>query len=334
VRITELASLLLEGGNIFKSADGAVLTQRINKSDIKPTIQWLEQVTGLPLLDNTLGSVGKKESSGDLDIAIDQNVVSKDELVLKLGLWAKSQKLDPKDWIKKSGISVHFKAPINGDSNQGFTQVDFMFGDDINHMKFGLYSAGDKSKFSGADRNLLMSSIAKSMPGDYKYSWQKGLIERSTGNTITKNPDLIAQILLGGKNYNGSNLDSVESIMSALRSNQDRLKLLSDLANSLLSADNKKPADIRADADEADRIHKLMSAEPINEAKTDDHRDFEVRMVSADKKTLAVAIKAASRSLAQIAALNYVNNDKGHNKYGPWEVTDVVGPYPRYTKNQ
>lgn len=260
MRVIELASLLLEGGNIFKNVDGTVLTQRINRSDIKPTIQWLEQITGLPLLGNTLGSVGKKESSGDLDIAVDQNAVSKDELIKRLAKWVKSQGNDPKDWVKKSGISVHFKTPINGDTNQGLTQTDFMFGDDINHMKFGLHSAGDQSKFSGADRNLLMSSIAKSMPGDYKYSWQKGLIERSTGNLITKNPDLIAQILLGDKNYSKTDLESVESIMEALRGDQSRLKLLSDLANSLLSAENKKPGDIRTDAEEADRIHKIMSA--------------------------------------------------------------------------
>ena len=61
--------MIAEGGNIFKDAEGKPLTDRINKADIAPTIKWMEQITGLPLLSNTLGSVGKKESSGDLDIA-------------------------------------------------------------------------------------------------------------------------------------------------------------------------------------------------------------------------------------------------------------------------
>lgn len=37
-----------EGGNIFKDASGRALTQRINQTDVKTTIAWLEQLTGLP----------------------------------------------------------------------------------------------------------------------------------------------------------------------------------------------------------------------------------------------------------------------------------------------
>jgi len=54
-----------EGGNVFKDADGVVATKRINQTDVKPTIQWLEQLTGLPLMDNMLGSTGQKPTSGD-----------------------------------------------------------------------------------------------------------------------------------------------------------------------------------------------------------------------------------------------------------------------------
>ena len=260
MRLLELAShiMIAEGGNIFKDAEGKPLTDRINKADIAPTIKWMEQITGLPLLSNTLGSVGKKESSGDLDIAVDQNVINKDDLVAKLSAWAKRAGEDPKNWVKKSGISVHFKTPINGDPKNGFVQTDFMFGDDIEHMKFGLFAAGDVSKFSGADRNLLMSSIAKSLPGDYKYSWPKGLISRSTGELITKNPDLIAQTLLGGKQYTRKDLDSVESIMAVIKSKPDRLNALTALAAKLLDTEGKKPGDIRVDAEEADRIHRIL----------------------------------------------------------------------------
>jgi hypothetical protein len=48
-----------EGGNVFKDADGAITTTRINQTDVKPTVQWLEQLTGLPLMDNMLGSTGQ-----------------------------------------------------------------------------------------------------------------------------------------------------------------------------------------------------------------------------------------------------------------------------------
>ena len=33
--------ILKEGGNIFKDKDGNIVTQRINRDDVLPTIRWL-----------------------------------------------------------------------------------------------------------------------------------------------------------------------------------------------------------------------------------------------------------------------------------------------------
>jgi hypothetical protein len=248
---------ITEGGNIFKDPSGQSLTQRIQRSEIKPTIRWMEEITGLPLLDNTLGSVGKKENSGDLDIAVDQNAITKDELVARLTKWAAAQDGDPKDWIRKSGVSVHFKTPIQGNPKLGFVQTDFMFGDDIEQMKFGLFSAGEASKYSGADRNLLMSSLAKSLPGDLKYSWQKGLIKRSTSEPITKNPNEVAYRLLG-KGHNRDDLDSVETIMAAVSKDSKRLAGLRKLVDVLRNTEGKKASEAKSDAEEAKRIETAL----------------------------------------------------------------------------
>jgi len=258
MRYFEFKNLVMEGGNVFKDASGQVTTTRINQADIAPTIQWLETITGLPLVDNTLGSVGKKATSGDLDIAVDQKAIGKDELVAKLTQWIASKGEDPKAWVKKSGISVHFKTPINGNVQKGFVQTDFMFGDDIEQMKFGLHSAGDASKYSGADRNLLMSSIAKSL-GDLKYSWQRGLINRQTDQVLSTNPDVIANTLLG-PGHSRENLDSVETIMAALAKNPKRIEFLKALVPKLRSTENKKPGVIKADNEEADRIENALKA--------------------------------------------------------------------------
>ena len=67
---------ITEGGNVFKLADGSEATQRINKADVIPTVQWLEQLTGLNLVDNMLGSTGYKETSGDLDLAVDVSKIT------------------------------------------------------------------------------------------------------------------------------------------------------------------------------------------------------------------------------------------------------------------
>ena len=134
-----------------------------------------------------------------------------------------------------------------------------MFGDDLEQMKFGLFAAGDTSKFSGADRNLLMSSLAKSIQGDFKYSWQKGLIKRSTSEPISKNPDDIAKVLLG-KNLSRNDLDSVETIVAALKKNPNRIRDLETLIINLRSSEGKKPSDAKSDADEADRITTALTA--------------------------------------------------------------------------
>jgi hypothetical protein len=259
MRYFEFRKYITEGGNVFKDSSGQVTTTRINQSDINPTIQWLESITKLPLVDNTLGSVGKKATSGDLDIAVDQNAINKDELVSRLSKWIISKEEDPKDWIKKSGISVHFKTPIDGNVQKGFVQTDFMFVDNIDQAKFGLFSAGDASKYSGADRNLIMSSIAKSQ-GDLKYSWQKGLMNRQTEQVLSTDPDVIASTLLG-PNAKRNDLDSVESIMGFLKAkNPKRIEFLKALVPKLRSTENKKPGQIKVDAEEADRIEHALKA--------------------------------------------------------------------------
>jgi hypothetical protein len=258
MRFFEFKNLVMEGGNIFKDASGQAITTRINQADIKPTIQWLENITGLPLVDNTLGSVGKKATSGDLDIAVDQKAIGKDELVAKLSQWVQSKGEDPKAWVRKSGISVHFLTPIDGNVQRGYVQTDFMFGDDIEQMKFGLHSAGDASKYSGADRNLLMSSIAKSQ-GDLKYSWQKGLMNRSTEQILSTNPDVIAATLIG-QGATRKDFDSVESIMAALAKTPKRVEFLRALVPKLRDTTDKKPGVIKADNEEADRIENALRA--------------------------------------------------------------------------
>jgi len=255
MRFKEFKSLMMEGGNIFKDATGTPITTRISKEAIPETIQWLESITGLPLVNNTLGSVGKKESSGDLDIAVDETAISKDQLVERLTAFVQKMGKDPKAWIRKSGISLHFLTPIRGDAQQGYVQTDFMFGPDIEQMKFGLWSAGDASKYSGADRNLIMSSIAKST--GMKYSWQKGLMNRESEQVITTNPDAVAQYLLG-KGATQKDLESVESIMARLAQTPQRVEYLRALVSKLRDSKDKKPGIIKSDNEEAARIENAL----------------------------------------------------------------------------
>lgn len=267
MKLMEFTHKLWEGGNIFKSPQGHPLTKKIKKTDIVPTLKLLEPALGIPLVKNLLGSAGKKPESGDIDISVDPEKISKDELIHKLKQWVQHvHQMDGSDWVKKSGISVHFKMPIRNDPSKGYVQMDFMFHQggesETDWMKFSMYSAGDSSAYTGADRNLLMSSLAKSQ--GLKYSWQKGLIHRDSEQLITKDPDQIAQRLLG-PGHDHTSLLSVETIQSVLDENPELRTKLLNLAQALEAAQDAqgqaiKPGQLRQNQEEADRIKRLINS--------------------------------------------------------------------------
>ena len=237
---------LNEGGNVFKDAQGKPLTQRIKQNDIPATVKWLEKITGLDLSrvkDETgipvkwLGSTGKKPDSGDLDLAVDANEITKAELKGRLDAWATKNKQDPKDWCRLTGEAVHFKAPIQGDPKRGFVQTDFMF---MPNMEWGTFwlGGGAGSAYKGVFRNVLMSSIAKAL--GLKAS-AKGIISRQTDRMVTMDPDQAAGILLGPNLKNRQNLQTVESIYKALAMDPDRDAKLADFRDYLTQQGVREP---------------------------------------------------------------------------------------------
>ena len=207
--------LLNEGGNVFKTETGSPATQRINKSDVIPTVKWLEKLTGLHLINYMLGTTGKKSSSGDLDLGIDASAITKDELIKKL-----LGKKIPKENIKKSGDSVHLKTPISGNSKLGYVQTDFMFGD-RDWMKWSMQ--GELGELKGMHRHIILSSLAREL--GMKWSYKHGLVT-DNNEPISKNPEIIAKKLLG-PNFTGDDISSIPGIIAALSENPNRDKLLS-----------------------------------------------------------------------------------------------------------
>lgn len=217
---------LVEGGNVFKNQNGQALTQRINQTDVKTTLAWLEEMLpGLDLQNNTLGSTGIKDTSGDLDLAIDANQVTKEQLEYRLKQWVSSHGLRPEDYVKKSGSAVHFKTPINGNPNNGYVQTDFMFMKDVPWSKFVLGAMPLDSRYKGRERNVLMNSIAKSM--GYKLNQNAGIADRATDQLITNDPDRVAKLLLN-KTATRQDLGSVETILQALSTDPKRDAKLAD----------------------------------------------------------------------------------------------------------
>ena len=221
---------LLEGGNVFKTADGKPATQRIKKSDVPATIRWLESVLGMQFPeDRWLGSTGRAATSGDLDLAVDLADADKEAIAQRLTQYVQQNKQDPRDWVRKSG-EVHFKTPIAGNARNGFVQTDFMFFPNVDWGTF-FYAGGTDSAYKGMVRNVLMSSLAKHL--GFKVG-ANGMFSRAT-NELVRNgtdPDYVAQVLLGS-GHDRDDLKNVETIYQNLARDPDRDAKLRDFRDYL-----------------------------------------------------------------------------------------------------
>jgi len=134
----------------------------IHIDEIEPTLDALESKLGIDLKNNTLGSVGKREFSGDIDVALQIDPEDIPDFVEKL------KSIPGIDEVAKSSV-IMTKVPIqNYDANKqpegrertGFVQVDFMPGDP-GWLKTYYHSPKEsESKYKGVLRNILVSSIA------------------------------------------------------------------------------------------------------------------------------------------------------------------------------
>ena len=235
---------LLEGGNVFKDSEGQPLTQRINQSDVPATVAWLEQLTGIEFpRERWLGSTGKAATSGDMDLAVDANEVSKEQLAAKLTQWIVSHKLPPAEWIKKGG-EVHLRTPIQGRPDLGYVQTDFMFFPNLDWGTF-YYNQGAGSAYKGMNRAVLMSSLAKHH--GLKLG-ANGVFSRTSNQLVTMDPDEAARMILGPR-ATRDNLSTVETIFAALAKDKDREVKIKDFRDYLTKEGLPQPDAVTEDTD-------------------------------------------------------------------------------------
>ena len=133
----------------------------IHIDEIEPTLNALEKILKIDLKNNVLGSVGKKQFSGDIDIALQ---VAPDDIP------AFVEKLDrvPEilDIAKSSVIMTKVQIQDFDQSKQttkprtGYVQVDFMPGDP-GWLKTYYHSPSEtESKYKGVFRNIMIATIA------------------------------------------------------------------------------------------------------------------------------------------------------------------------------
>lgn len=158
--------LLNEGGNAI---DGVV---RISKNDFNQTIENLFN-TVLPKLKlkkesvKIIGSSGKKETSGDIDIAIDINdLIRNNKIVGNLDnvydfLIEKIKELGFRYADLRSLGLISFAFPISNKSGE-FVQIDFILTDNLDFTEWIYYGPNElESSYKGLYRNLLLIAIVK-----------------------------------------------------------------------------------------------------------------------------------------------------------------------------
>jgi hypothetical protein len=214
--------VIVEGGNIFKSPgfskeNPEMLTDRINKAEVAPTVEFLEVMSGVPVADCLLGSTGIAASSGDIDVGIDKNKVSKDDLMNHMI----EQGVNP-DHLQKTGDSIHYMSPIwqeGGKKTDRFVQVDFMFVPDVEFAKWSMRTAPDSS-YKGVYLQKLRADLVRTANPDWKWNHFNGVLSRTDNSSVFGfDPDKIAQGLLG-KGATRADLESVERVLSALKNNR------------------------------------------------------------------------------------------------------------------
>jgi hypothetical protein len=135
----------------------------IHISEIAPTISALEINLGMKLI--AIGSAGKREFSGDIDVAVAVNPSDMPAFMQAIKTCDIITEMKKSSLIMTKVKIVNYNDAIETDLHRtGFVQVDFMYTTDVDwatvyyHSPYELYS-----KYKGAYRNILLAIAAKNI---------------------------------------------------------------------------------------------------------------------------------------------------------------------------
>lgn len=240
--------VILEGGNaIADSTD-------VPKDKVPEVVAKAKSLLPQSLLKNLqphIGSAGFKETpAGDIDLMIEAG-----DLVEHFKTEnSKNPVLDAKKRLaelltsqgyesKVAGRNVHVGIPFPG----GLAQVDYMVIQDANlvapyhqHGPRGMYA---DPEFKGAAIYQLMASIAKHLGLTFD-AFGATLKRRDTGEVVARDRDSVAKTLLNPA-AKGDDLNSVKTILSALRNDPERDAKLAQARADVDAGKMLLPGDVR-----------------------------------------------------------------------------------------
>lgn len=152
---------LLEGGK----ATAKFGTERATQEDMKYALNFVAKQTGVPvstLEDRLLGSArltykGAQKDSGDVDIAMNEKEINRDDVIDKM-TFATGNKPHV-----TGGSTYSFAVPVSANKK---VQVDLMFVPDVEWAKFSHYASEHSAHKSGVRNELLHSALKFSLEPD------------------------------------------------------------------------------------------------------------------------------------------------------------------------
>ena len=161
--------ILKEGGNAVPG------TSRINKANVQPTLDDLykKMLPALKLSSKSvslLGTTGKKDTSGDIDLAVDIQALMKASKLSVIDdlydfMYAGSKKISSSVKDTRGLGTISFGFPItNKDGQQSgkLVQIDLFLVSNLPWANWIYYGPGEaESKLKGFYRNILLGEVAK-----------------------------------------------------------------------------------------------------------------------------------------------------------------------------
>jgi hypothetical protein len=216
---------LYEGGNVFDN------TSDVAKENVAAVVDTIKRELPSALQKRVIadiGSAGYKVSSGDIDLFIDERATLKnfgvdDAAQAKKAL---AQYFQAKGYaVRVVGRNVHVSVPYTlADNKQAFAQVDLMIipnakgvADWHQHGPRGMYA---DPNFKGAHLFMLLNSIGKAL--GVKVDAFGGVVMRRDDNTVVADNREDAAKLLLNPGAHAADLNSVSTVMAALKNDPDR----------------------------------------------------------------------------------------------------------------
>lgn len=250
--------IISEGGHVFDGGSDPIKKEYIT-STIKKFVDEIYRIfpKAKPFFDNpqTLGSVGKKDISGDIDLAIDEKHLKNldawdidtgkvDELVEKFRKRARTstpeqilkraiievigEKINDKSDlikvnIKESGNGVMFSQfpQFDGDKQLDLTvQIDTNFGN-IDWLKFAYFSDSYTGNVKGLHRTQLMLHMF--VYKGYIFNHNTGVVKKENHEKVADNPKEAIEVLNKAYHFNLTEkiLQNYNKLQEYLRDNLD-----------------------------------------------------------------------------------------------------------------